>query len=259
MLTNCLRPGLAAVVLAAAGMAGSGTDAMHQRQPVLVELFTSEGCSSCPPADALLQKLDREQPVAGAQIVVLSEHVDYWNHLGWTDPYSSAAVTARQVSYDRRFGLDGPYTPEMVVDGAVEFVGADAQKAQSVIRQAAGAPKVAVRIRAEASAGQPLTVEVDPLPEGKVRKANVYVVVAADSGTSDVQRGENRGRTLHHVAIAGEIRQVGHVTSREGFKAQVPVRAPSTGSGSRLVVFVQEPGNGQVMGAAMSALPPANR
>jgi hypothetical protein len=230
------------------GVAGPADRLPDMRQPILVELFTSEGCSSCPPADALLEKLDRLQPVPGAQIVVLSEHVDYWNHIGWADPYSSHAFSARQEQYARRFRTQGPYTPQMVVDGRSEFVGSDARAAESAIRSAAKSLKAVIRISEE---GGSAFIDVAPLPPGTARKAGVFAAYAIDSGTQDVVRGENMGRRLHHVAIAKELKQIGTVDDRTEVKAQLPVE-----SGARLVVFVQESGNGPVWGTAMR---PASR
>jgi hypothetical protein len=216
--------------------------AYAQPRPVLVELFTSEGCSSCPPADALLERLDA-QPFDGVQIIPLSEHVDYWNHEGWSDPYSSAVLTARQQEYARRFSKDGPYTPEMVVDGRSELVGSDRGAAESAIRAAAGQPKVAISIADE---GGRTVVEVSPLPQGAGRKAAVFVAHAANSGLQNVLGGENKGRQLKHVAIVKDLKRVGTVDNRSGFKTQI-----RSDVGERLIVFVQEPGNGAVLGAAM--------
>src|ERR1700730_4270909 len=114
--------------------------------PVLVELFTSEGCSSCPPADALLMRLGRTQPVREADVIVLEEHVNYWDSLGWKDPFSSDAATARQEEYGQAFGGRQVYTPQMVVDGKAEFVGSAESAAVRALRAAGATPKPAVSL-----------------------------------------------------------------------------------------------------------------
>jgi hypothetical protein len=114
--------------------------------PVIVELFTSEGCSSCPPADEVLARLERTQPVEGAEIIALGEHVDYWNYIGWSDPFSSPAFSERQGAYAKAFGRDGVYTPQVVVDGSAEFVRSNWNRAVAAIAQAARAPKANVQI-----------------------------------------------------------------------------------------------------------------
>src|SRR5215472_12645324 len=108
--------------------------------PVIVELFTSEGRSSCPPADALLARLEHTQPVAGARVIALEEHVDYWNQLGWTDPFSAPLYRIRQNDYARLFQVDSVYTPQMVVGGQAGFVGGDADRAFHEISRAAAPP-----------------------------------------------------------------------------------------------------------------------
>ena len=229
------------IVILLSVRAAFGDGISDGKQPVLVELFTSEGCSSCPPADAVLARLDESQPVAGARIIVLSEHVDYWNHLGWVDPYSSPLFSARQTAYAQRLRTQGPYTPQMVVDGRVEFVGSDMPAAESAVRNAVSQRRVAVRIAHHEGSAE---VQVPPLPAGR---ALIYAAYAAE-GTQDVARGENKGRRLRHVAIVRELKKVGSVSGRSGFKGLVPLR-----SGTRLVVFVQEPDGGPVWGSAMLA------
>src|SRR5215831_21305666 len=227
----------------ALGVAPPADRMPEQPQAVLVELFTSEGCSSCPPADTLLERLDRAQPVPGAQIVVLSEHVDYWNHIGWADPYSSPAFSARQQQYARRFRTQGPYTPQMVVDGRSEFVGSDARAAESAIRSATKRPKAAIRITED---GGSAIIDVGSLPAGTARKAAVFAAYAADSGTQDVLRGENKWRRLNHVAIVKELKQIGTIDEQAAFTTRIHLEP-----GARLVVFIQEFGTGPVWGTAM--------
>ena len=205
------------------------------RAPVLVELFTSEGCSSCPPADRLLTQLD-------SHAIVLSEHVDYWDHEGWKDPYSSAQFTQRQQSYGRQFGLKSVYTPELVVDGAVEFVGNDGKRAAAEISKAEQHKKATVRItRTEAG----VDVNVDDAP----RSGAVYLVLADSHATSHVGAGENSGRTLDHVAIVRSLKKIGSVKKGGAFHKLVEL--PQAQASQRVIVFVQESDMGAVSGAAV--------
>src|SRR5712692_9959316 len=131
------------------------------RVPVLLELFTSEGCSSCPPADRLLEVLDQKQPVPGAELIVLSEHVDYWDQLGWRDPFSSPQYTARQQEYASKLRRDGVYTPQLVVDGRFGFVGSDGHEAASAIHKAMREPKIAIAISNIARDGNQIAAHIE--------------------------------------------------------------------------------------------------
>jgi hypothetical protein len=229
--------------------------AADARTPVLVELFTSEGCSSCPPADRFLEKLDR-QPVPGVEIIVLSEHVDYWNHIGWKDPYSSHLYSERQRIYARRFGLDSVYTPQMVVDGATEFVGSNSTLADKAFAKALSTPKVAVRMSL-ALLGTAKTlrarVEIDALPASlRQREVEVYVAVAINHSESHVSGGENGGRTLAHVAVLRDLVKIGTLNRDEGFvkETELTLESGLDAHNLRVIAFVQEPKQGRIVGAA---------
>jgi hypothetical protein len=234
---------------------GGSTHADGVRVPVLVELFTSEGCSSCPPADRLLQKLDQSQPVQNAELIVLSEHVDYWNHDGWRDPFSSAFFTERQQHYSSRFGLGDVYTPQMVVDGRAQFVGNDAARAAQTIGEAARTPRIPVRISGITLDNGELKfrVEAERPASSSAEQADVYVVLADERATSRVSAGENSGRDLTHVAVARQFTKVGVVPGMGSFSKDVDLKVAGDwpASGFRLIAFLQEPGQGTVLGAAL--------
>ena len=216
--------------------------------PVLAELFTSEGCSSCPPADAVLMQLDRLQPVAGAHVIVLSEHVDYWNSQGWRDPFSSPLFTRRQADYARLMGSE-VYTPQLVIDGHVQLNGSDGRDIQAAIARAAAKPKVPVQIvQASRDGGNAVVhVAVPALPSGK---SDVWVAIVDESDRSSVSKGENSGRKLSHVAVVRSLSKVGSVSKSTGFDQtlRLPLN-PANAGGSRVVVFVAQAYN-PVIGAA---------
>jgi hypothetical protein len=185
--------------------------------PVLVELFTSEGCSSCPPADALLTRLLREQPIADVEIIPLSLHVDYWDHQGWKDPFGSKAFSSRQAAYSKIFGAE-IYTPQMVVDGRDEMNGSDEQAVRRVVREAASRPHLPLKVEARSMATS-VRLSIDlPAAPADAEPIDVLVALTEDDLSSVVRRGENGGRTLSHVAVVRKLESLGTL-EREAFVA----------------------------------------
>ena len=239
-------------------------DAEGRRSPVLVELFTSEGCSSCPPADELLARLEKEQPVASAEIIVLSQHVDYWNRLGWADPYSSAASSERQGGYASAFNREDVYTPQMVVDGKAEFVGSNRDKAQNAIAAAAKTPKATIQLaRGEQSAASsntiPLSIRIENLPAVTAGdNAEMLLAVVEDDLHSSVARGENAGRSLSHVAVVRQLSVIGNINPQDSKTLTTSSSINLDGQWKRgklrAIVFVQEGKSRRVLGAAALGL-----
>jgi len=245
--------------LQAAGTKAGPNNDDTSRTPVLIELFTSEGCSSCPPADALLERLDRSQPARDADLIVLSEHVDYWNDIGWRDPYSSHEYSERQSAYASHFGLSSIYTPQMVVDGHFEFVGSDERRAAQAIENATKGAKTPVTISLIHLSGDHTVVlhlETGPLPSSFAGDyAEVLIATADDMDESHVSRGENAGRTLKHVAVLRNLIQVGKVSRTDKFSQDVSVYLSKLDPRNiRLVAIVQEPMAGRVWGVESAKL-----
>jgi hypothetical protein len=211
---------------------------------VIVELFTSEGCSSCPPADVFLQKLEESQPLADVQIVALGEHVDYWDQLGWKDRFSSAALTGRQQAYANHFKLSSIYTPQMVVDGRAEFVGTDVNAARNALEQARRAVHGVLRITTDAGAAPVVAVTVTAeqlptIPSGD--HADIIVAITEDRLRSDVKRGENQGKVLAHAAVVRHLAAIGEATpsGSSTVTAQLPLSPEWKRENLRIVAFVQ--------------------
>jgi len=222
------------------------------RVPVIVELFTSEGCSSCPPADRALRFLADQQPVANAEIIPLAFHVDYWDNLGWKDKFSSAIFTRRQELYVTRFGIESSYTPEMVVDGQSEFVGNDTGKAAKIIAEAVADRKGIVTANIS---GESVTVSVNGLPDHHT--STVFLAVTEDGLTSDVKAGENSGQKFNHTSVVRSLSAIGVVEKDANIveaKSSVPTIADWKRENSRFVVFVQDNISRKIIAAGVAKL-----
>lgn len=236
-----------------------GAETPAVRTPIFIELFTSEGCSSCPPADAWLKQIDDSQPIPGAEAVVLSEHVDYWNHDGWKDPYSSSFFTDRQSAYVRALGGASPYTPQMIVNGAAELELSNQAHVAQVFKRAATAQQLPVSISALSVAGDStLHAHIDADGASGKRNADVYAVIALNHAESEVLHGENGGRHLSHAAVAIDLVRVGKLEKGKNFSQdfQTKLKPGLDPKNLRLIVFVQETGPGEVLGAAFKQVSP---
>lgn len=249
------------VALAACAMfalrASAQTPATDSERPVIVELFTSEGCSDCPPAEALAMKLEK-QPIAGADVIVLEEHVDYWNRQGWVDPFSSVEWTERQQDYVSKLANGNPYTPEMVVEGQSEFVGSNGRAALAAIENAASGAQANVTITgagADPKGSQEVKISVGKLngaAAGDV--AEVWLAVTEDGLHSAVRAGENAGHNLYHAAVVRSLRKIG-VARADGDAAftgtaQVKLKSGWNPKNMHVVAFVQEKKSRKILGAA---------
>jgi hypothetical protein len=198
--------------------------------------------------------LDSTQPVPGADLIVLEEHVDYWDDGGWRDPFSSHAFTLRQSDYVNRMHLASAYTPQMVVDGAYQFVGSDRRSASKAFEGARSIQKVGIRITSLQIENGTLRahVETDAVPS----KADVFVALVADHAESQVARGENGGRHLEHVAIARNLTTLARAAKGEAFSKEISHSTKSVLDQGRLIVFLQEPNQGKILGAAVERFKP---
>ncbi len=209
----------------------------NRKTPVLVELFTSEGCSSCPPADRVLAQLEREQTNTDVEIITLALHVDYWNYLGWKDEFSSKSYSQRQSGYAERFKLDSIYTPQMVVDGQTQFVGSNLGTAQKAISEAAKTSKTNIEF---AATEDKLKVKISDLLAGE--NSYVWLAIAEDDLKTSVKRGENSGKTLSHVSVVREMKFLGNLASTDkNFETEVEFKLPTDWKKEnvKFVAFVQ--------------------
>jgi hypothetical protein len=258
-------------LLAAVGMAPAVSSAPSRaetladapRTPIVVELFTSEGCSSCPPADAFLAQLEALQPVEGAEVIAIEEHVDYWDQLGWRDPYSSADWTERQRKYAGVLGTSNIYTPQMVVNGAVEFVGSREQSGKRAIDQATQRKAIPLAVTAVATPGKrsaEVTVRIaEPTVEGSSGEWEVWLAITETGLRSAVTRGENAGKDLRHASVLRKLQRLGSVTLKNGqatsaLVAKVAVDSSWKRENLHAVAFIQERRHLHILGASQISL-----
>lgn len=237
--------------------------ALASAQTVVVELFTSEGCSSCPPADQLLSGLESSKPTLsgrpryrlalppGVEVIALGEHVDYWDQLGWKDRFSSPLFSARQQDYGKAFHLENVYTPQMVVNGQKDVLGSDPNAIREAIGKAAKEPQAQVAIAM--TSAQMVSFSVSKLPPGS-HDAEILLGVTENDLATRVLNGENGGHELHHAAVVRSLTSLGRLDPKRPGEysgvAQLNLRQDWNRSNLKLVLFVQDRVTRHILGAA---------
>jgi len=249
--------------LVALAMSTRGTGAAPP-VPVIVELFTSEGCWDCPPADDVLEQFVSAQPIGGVEIIGLGEHVDYWDRLGWKDRFSSARLTDRQQIYQARFNTESIYTPQMVVDGRAQLVGSDASAARRAVERSAAAEHASATLRIDSESDRAIAVTVTVAGvqrPGRGDRADVQLAITEDAVVTEVKRGENHGRTLTHAAVVRSMTAIGQVAAdgTATAHAEIPLGGDWRRDRLKAVAFVQEQRSRAIVASAAAPVQAAPR
>lgn len=218
----------------------------------VVELFTSEGCSSCPPADKLLTKLVDLAEMEDLNIFALSFHVSYWDYLGWKDPFASDAFTNRQRKYARKLG-SGVYTPQMVVNGQSEFVGSDQKRAEEVINMALSNRFSEVKFEKVSIQKTQSTVSVTFEIIGELKNKTVHLALVERDLSVSVNKGENRGRALHHNNVVRKLKSI-NLSDQSSYSVQLPIDSKIKIANASLIVYLQNLDNLRIYDVAGSKL-----
>jgi len=253
--------GLAAIGVMACWMAARPTGAANDAGPkpdpagvAVVEVFTSQGCSSCPAAERVVADLNAAARSDGRPVFTLAFHVDYWDHGGWRDPFSSAAFSARQQDYAATLHLNQVYTPQMVVNGRTEFVGSDRPAADAAIASARAVPAavpvtLSAVTRDSTTGGYRVHFAAPAAADGQV----VHVAVVEQGLSKAVKGGENAGAVLDQPSV---VRWFGTVPAAAAGDVVVPpLPAGARADRSTVVAYVQRPADGAILGAASAKLP----
>ena len=212
--------------------------------PVVVELYTSQGCSSCPPADKYMGELTKRRDVLG-----LTFHVDYWDYIGWKDPFARPENTTRQRQHSRNLGLRNIYTPQMVIQGAANAVGSDRMEVDQAISQTKKLAQVSVNLKHRKNGQLSISIPSSAIKDS----AKIFIVAFDDKHSTSVKRGENGGRKLSYFNVVRDMKQVGTWTGK-AVTMNVSIAGMANAGRSACAVFMQSERTGQILGAAQIRL-----